>query len=77
MTHASDLIVVGTLGAVYGVKGWMRINSFTKTIDSIFHYSPWLSKSVDNCKNLRSSTTPHTKGYVAQIEDRSPEQAQR
>ena len=79
MTHANNLIVVGTLGAVYGVKGWMRINSFTETMDSIFHYSPWFIQVGGSLQELKViNWRPHTKSYVAQLEGiNSPEQAQR
>jgi len=42
MSHASDTLVVGKIGAPYGVKGWVKINSYTDDSDSIFGYSPWL-----------------------------------
>lgn len=42
MSHASDKVVVGKVGAPYGVKGWLRIHSFTEDPESIFTYQPWL-----------------------------------
>lgn len=41
MSKASERLVIGKIGAPYGVKGWVKINSFTQTKDSIFDYAPW------------------------------------
>lgn len=41
MSHASDNIVIGKVGAAYGIKGWVKINSYTDSPDGIFSYSPW------------------------------------
>lgn len=34
-------IVVGIVGSVYGVKGWLRIYSFTEPKENILNYQPW------------------------------------
>jgi 16S rRNA processing protein RimM len=44
MMSQSEHIVIGRLGAVYGVKGWLKVQSFTEDPESIFEYSPWLLK---------------------------------
>ncbi|MDM7859975.1 ribosome maturation factor RimM [Alteromonas sp. ASW11-36] len=41
MSQASDTLVVGKIGAPYGVKGWVKINSYTDQATGIFDYSPW------------------------------------
>lgn len=41
MSSASENLIVGKIGAPYGVKGWVKINSFTQNADSIFDYAPW------------------------------------
>ncbi len=35
-------IIVGRLGAPFGVKGWVKVNSFTEPFENIFRYQPWL-----------------------------------
>ena len=35
-------VVVGTVGRVYGVKGWVSIQSDTEPRDNIFDYQPWV-----------------------------------
>jgi 16S rRNA processing protein RimM len=34
-------IVVGQIVGVFGVKGWIKIKSFTDPIDNIVRYQPW------------------------------------
>ena len=41
MSLASDKVIVGKIGAPYGVKGWVKINSHTETPEGIFEYAPW------------------------------------
>ena len=41
MSSASDTIIIGKIGAPYGVKGWVKINSFTQVTADIFAYAPW------------------------------------
>ena len=42
MRDESSMIVVGSIGAVHGIKGWVRINSFTDSPEAIFSYEPWV-----------------------------------
>lgn len=34
-------VIIGRFGRVYGVRGWLRVNSFTDPTTNIFDYSPW------------------------------------
>lgn len=39
------LIIVGKFGAPYGIRGWIKIFSFTEDSDRIFDYKPlWIKK---------------------------------
>jgi 16S rRNA processing protein RimM len=45
-TPASDeatqaLVIVGQLGAPYGVRGWQHIQSYSQPIDNILEYQHW------------------------------------
>jgi len=35
-----DFIVLGKFGAVYGINGWLKINSYTDIPEGIFDYTP-------------------------------------
>lgn len=34
-------MIIGKIGRVYGILGWMKIISFTDKSDNIFNYNPW------------------------------------
>lgn len=34
-------ITIGKIGATYGIRGWLKIHSFTEFGSSIFEYKPW------------------------------------
>lgn len=39
-----EKIVVGKLGASYGIRGWLKVFSYTENAESIFSYAPWFMK---------------------------------
>lgn len=67
-------LVVGRISAVFGVRGWVKVMSFTQQADKIFDYQPWLvdkdgrlqSIHVDEWKNHGDGLVAHIKG----IDDR-------
>lgn len=42
MTEPAELLIVGKVGTAFGVKGWVKVHSFTDHAESIFDYQPWL-----------------------------------
>ncbi|WP_218312775.1 ribosome maturation factor RimM [Alteromonas antoniana] len=65
MSQASDKVVIGKIGAPYGVKGWVKINSYTETPEGIFDYQPW-NLSDDNEYQI-DQWRPNGKNLVAKI----------
>lgn len=41
MSEPTDFVILGRLGTVYGVRGWLRLHSFTDPPPQIFDYSGW------------------------------------
>lgn len=39
-----DYIILGKIVSAYGIKGWVKILSFTESFKNIFNYHPWLIK---------------------------------
>lgn len=37
----ADWVILGRISGVYGVKGWLKIESWTRPREAIFGYSPW------------------------------------
>ncbi|MGF1684626.1 ribosome maturation factor RimM [Photobacterium makurazakiensis] len=64
-----DRIVVGKLGASYGIKGWLKVFSYTEDAESIFSYQPWFVKVKGELKELKvESWKRHGQGLVAKLE---------
>lgn len=53
MTRESDNTVdVGKISGVFGVKGWLKIFSYTSPKENILNYSPWLLKKAGEVKTV-------------------------
>ena len=52
MQQNNTHLIVGRFGGVYGIKGWLRISSFTRPSDNIFSYSPWLLEVNGSWKEI-------------------------
>lgn len=68
----TDYIVVGKLGAPYGVRGWVKLQSFTEQIDNLLDYDPWyigLSSGPKRGWEIAAVTEAktHGKGLVAKF----------
>lgn len=40
--HGVREVLVGRIAAAHGVKGWLRVRSYTEPAENILRYSPWL-----------------------------------
>jgi 16S rRNA processing protein RimM len=68
MSSASDTLVIGIIGAPYGVKGWVKITSYTHDLDGVFAYTPWLLGQVqEGNKYVVDQWRTHNKGLVAKL----------
>jgi 16S rRNA processing protein RimM len=47
-----QLISVGKISGVFGVKGWVKVFSYTDPRDNILVYSPWLLKKGHEEKSI-------------------------
>ena len=72
----NDRVVIGKITMPYGVKGWVKIVSYTDPVDNILQYRPW--EIVRNRKQLMldlADIRPHGKHLVAQFEQISDRDA--
>ncbi|CAM3558924.1 MULTISPECIES: ribosome maturation factor RimM [Vibrio] len=68
-TTSSDKIVVGKLGASYGIRGWLKVFSYTDNTESIFDYSPWfINQKGEWVEQKVESWKRHNKGLVVKLE---------
>ena len=66
--NTSSIIVVGKLGAPYGIKGWLKVHSFTDDPAGIFDFSPWLIGQQGKWQSLEVvDWRRHNKGFIAKF----------
>lgn len=46
-------INVGRVSGVFGVKGWIKVFSFTEPRENILNYSPWILKKGSSSKTVK------------------------
>ncbi|WP_086932763.1 ribosome maturation factor RimM [Agarilytica rhodophyticola] len=51
-SHRSNLVDVGRIAGVFGVKGWLKVNSNTDPAENIVSYSPWWVKTRHGVKEF-------------------------
>ncbi len=65
----SNLVDVGRISTVYGVNGWLKIQSGTEPEESLFGYKPWWLKTKHGVKAVEVlEYKAHGKGWVAHID---------
>jgi 16S rRNA processing protein RimM len=69
VTNSENTLVVGKIGAPHGVKGWVRITSYTEKSDGIFDFSPWKLTLQGTVKEYKVIDWKHqNKHLLARIE---------
>jgi 16S rRNA processing protein RimM len=73
----SHYITVGRVGRTSGIKGWVRIYSFTQPFTNFLQYSPWYISTPEKLF-LLTDCKPQGSFLLGKIEDcNSPEEAKR
>lgn len=75
----SALIPVGRITGVYGVKGWVKVQSQTEPTNNIFRYQPWFLMRPSGEEVIQiNHWKAHGKGFVVQfhgVDDRNAAEA--
>jgi 16S rRNA processing protein RimM len=86
-TETADKIVLGRITGVYGVKGWVKVFSYTEPMEAIVDYSPWYLRPARSSASRNSAPWTavklkagkrHAKTVIAKLEhcnDRDEAQA--
>lgn len=63
-------IELGRLGAPYGTKGWLHVDSYTDPPDGLLKYREWALRLVSGARVTRrvAAGRGHGRGLVAQLE---------
>ena len=65
-----ETLVVGRITAVFGVRGWVKVHSYTQQLEAVFDYQPWWIDTpdgrqqvlVDDWKRQGDGLVVHIKG---------------
>jgi len=70
-------IELGRLGAPYGIRGWIHVESYTEPPARLLEYRQWALRLPGGERQLRlvSAARPHAAGLVAQLEGVSGREA--
>jgi len=72
-----DKVILGRIAGVYGVKGWVKVYSYTDPMESIVDYNSWFIRPEDSLKANRQAAWTraklkagkrHAKTVVAKLE---------
>jgi len=61
---ADKEVALGYISAVHGIKGWVKVHSWTRPLEAIFDYQPWLLGDELNPVKIRDGRK-QGKGLVA------------
>lgn len=53
MSSKQEPVVLGKLGSSHGIKGWLKITTYTESVEGIFDYSPWLIKEQGEWREVK------------------------
>ncbi len=66
---AQNVVTVGKIGAPYGVRGWLKVQSFTDPVIGILNYEGWqLVQQGKLSERVVAEGKPHGKGLVIRLE---------
>ncbi|MFT5636813.1 MAG: 16S rRNA processing protein RimM, partial [Cognaticolwellia sp.] len=61
-------VTLGKVGAVYGIKGWLKIHSFTDDHEAILDYFPWSLKLGNKIQSVDiTDWRKHNNGLVVKV----------
>jgi 16S rRNA processing protein RimM len=68
MSTTEQKVILGKLGAVYGIKGWLKVVAYTDYAEDIFNYSHWLIGRDNSWQEAEVvEWRRHNKGLIAKL----------
>jgi len=65
---AADVVIIGRVNGAYGIKGWIKLSSYTDPAANIIDYSPWLFTDGDSFRHVSPlQVRRQGAGFVAQL----------
>lgn len=70
MSNTEEKVILGRLGSVYGIKGWLKVQAYTDYAEDIFEYSNWLVGRENSWQEAEVvEWRRHNKGLVVKLAD--------
>jgi 16S rRNA processing protein RimM len=67
--RSESSIIMGQVGGTFGVKGWLKVNSFSRPTDKIIDYIPWQLRNTKQTFVVDLvEAKPHGKGLVVRFD---------
>ncbi len=64
-----DKVAVGRFGSPFGVRGWIKVISYTQPVEQIFNYLPWYIFKGDRKQKITEINGQlHGKNLIVQLE---------
>ena len=68
-TANSAYVTIGRFGKTYGVKGWIKIQSYTEPTENILNYSPWFMQQDGQWVTINLETAKaHGNQLIAKLD---------
>ena len=71
MGQQKSAVLVGRMASAFGIKGWIKVSSYTSPLENIFLYTPWQLRQSGSREISRTveliEGKPHGKGLVAKF----------
>lgn len=65
---SEELVIVGQIVGLFGVKGWVKIRSYTDPREQIAHYRPWQVSVEGERRDLEvEAVQPQGKSLIARL----------
>ena len=62
-------VTLGRITGLFGVRGWIKVHSYTRPPETILQYGPWGLKTSQGVRELKlAEGRSHGRGIVARIE---------
>lgn len=65
---SAEWVVLGKLGTAYGIRGWLKVHSYTDQAEGIFAYDNWLVGNEQHRQPMQvEQWRRHNKGLIVKL----------
>jgi 16S rRNA processing protein RimM len=68
-----DWLLIGRISAAHGIRGWVKVYSYTDPMEQIIDYSPWLLRRQ---RRVNGKTDPSTSSQRVSEQEKKQEQVE-